>query len=35
MNINNYPEIKSGGKLIKKIYVAVMLWFVGRAIPAA
>jgi hypothetical protein len=35
MNINNYPEIKSGGKLIKKIYVAVMLWIVGRAIQAA
>lgn len=35
MNINNYPEIKSKGKLIKKIYVAVMLWIVGRAIQAA
>ena len=35
MNINKYPEIKSGGKLIKKIYVAVMLWIVGRAIQAA
>lgn len=35
MNINDYPEIKSGGKLVKKIYVAVMLWIVGRAIQAA
>jgi hypothetical protein len=35
MNINNYPEIKSGGKPIKKMYVAVMLWIVGRAIQAA
>lgn len=35
MNINNYPEIKPKGKLIKKIYVAIMLWIVGRAIQAA
>ncbi|HOP62398.1 MAG TPA: hypothetical protein PK358_05420 [Spirochaetota bacterium] len=35
MNINKYPEIKSGGKLVKKIYVAIMLWIVGRAIQAA
>lgn len=35
MNINKYLEVKSGGKLIKKIYVAVMLWIVGRAIQAA
>lgn len=35
MNISKYPEIKSGGKLIKKIYVAIMLWIVGRAIQAA
>lgn len=35
MNIKNYPEIKPKGKLIKKIYVAVMLWIVGRAIQAA
>ncbi len=35
MNINKYPEIKSGSKLLKKIYVAVMLWIVGRAIQAA
>jgi hypothetical protein len=35
MNINKYPEVKSGSKLIKKIYVAIMLWIVGRAIQAA
>ena len=35
MNISRYPEIKSGSKIIKKIYVAVMLWIVGRAIQAA
>lgn len=35
MNINMYPEIKPKGKLIKKIYVAIMLWIVGRAIQAA
>lgn len=35
MNINKYPEIKPGTKLIKKIYIAVMLWIVGRAIQAA
>ena len=34
MNINNYPEIKPGKKLIKRIYIAVMLWIVGRAIQA-
>lgn len=35
MNINKYPEIRSGGKPFKKIYVAIMLWIVGRAIQAA
>lgn len=35
MNINNYPEIKPGKKPIKRIYIAVMLWIVGRAIQAA
>lgn len=35
MNINKFPEIKPKGKLIKKIYVAIMLWIVGRAIQAA
>ena len=28
-------EVKAGGKPLKKIYVAIMLWFVGRAIQAA
>jgi hypothetical protein len=35
MNINKYPEIKPGKKLFKRIYIAVMLWIVGRAIQAA
>lgn len=35
MNISNYPEIKPGIKYIKKIYIAVMLFVVGRAIQAA
>ncbi len=35
MNINKYPEIKPGKKYIKRIYIAVMLWIVGRAIQAA
>ncbi len=35
MNKNKFPEIKPKGKLVKKIYVAVMLWIVGRAIQAA
>ncbi|MDA3821840.1 MAG: hypothetical protein PF450_04395, partial [Bacteroidales bacterium] len=33
--MKNYEEIKPGNKIIKKIYVAAMLWFVGRAIQAA
>ncbi len=35
MNINNYPEVKPKTKWIKKIYIAVMLFIVGRAIQAA
>lgn len=35
MNINNYPEINPGKKLLKRIYIAVMLWIVGRGIQAA
>ncbi len=35
MNINRYPEIKPGSKLLKRIYVAVMMWFLGKAIQAA
>ncbi len=35
MNINKYPEIKPGMKIIKRIYVSVFLWLTGRAIQAA
>lgn len=28
-------EVTAGGKPLKKIYVAIMLWFVGRAVQAA
>lgn len=35
MNIKNFPEIKPKSKPFKKIYVAIMLWIVGRAIQAA
>ncbi len=35
MNIKKFPEIKPGRKPFKKIYVAIMLWIVGRAIQAA
>lgn len=35
MSKGKFSEIKPKGKLIKKIYVAVMLWIVGRAIQAA
>ncbi len=35
MNIKKFPEIKPKGKPFKKIYVAIMLWIVGRAIQAA
>lgn len=35
MNINKYPQISGGKKLIKRIYIAIMLWIVGRAIQAA
>lgn len=34
MNINKYPEIKPGKKLIKRIYVAVLLFVFGRAFQA-
>ncbi len=30
-----YPEIKPKRKLLKRVYIAVMLFFVGRAIQAA
>ncbi|HOW82367.1 MAG TPA: hypothetical protein PK573_07405 [Spirochaetota bacterium] len=35
MNIDKYPELKPGKKYIKRYYVAIMLWIVGRAIQAA
>jgi aldehyde:ferredoxin oxidoreductase len=33
--MNNYKDIKPGSKPLKQAYVALMLWFVGRAIEAA
>jgi hypothetical protein len=33
--MNNFREIRSGKKPLKQAYVALMLWFVGRAIAAA
>jgi len=35
MNINKYPEIQPKQKIIKKIYIFIMLFIVGRAIEAA
>ncbi len=35
MNINRYPEVHPKGKFLKKAYVAIMLWIVGRSIQAA
>lgn len=35
MNIDRYPEIPPKDKFIKKAYVAIMLWIVGRAMQAA
>lgn len=35
MNILYYPQVKPKKKLIKRIYIAIMLWIVGRAIQAA
>jgi hypothetical protein len=35
MNSSNIPEIKPGMKLIKRIYIFIMLLVVGRAIQAA
>ncbi|MDO9515186.1 MAG: hypothetical protein Q7J01_03685 [Syntrophales bacterium] len=33
--MNEFREVTPGGKPFKKAYVALMLWFVGRAIQAA
>ncbi|MEA2015051.1 MAG: hypothetical protein U9N38_07115, partial [Thermodesulfobacteriota bacterium] len=33
--MDDFKEITSGKKSFKKAYIAVMLWFVGRAIQAA
>ncbi|MBI5550292.1 MAG: hypothetical protein HY911_02205 [Desulfobacterales bacterium] len=35
MNTSRYPEIKPGQKWIKRFYLAIMLWTVGKAIPVA
>lgn len=35
MNISRYTEIKPGRKWIKRFYLAIMLWTVGKAIPVA
>ncbi|MBF0101607.1 MAG: hypothetical protein HQK77_11935 [Desulfobacterales bacterium] len=33
--MDDYRELKPRSKLFKKIYIAIMLWFVGRSIQAA
>ncbi|MEI8172069.1 MAG: hypothetical protein WCH07_01135 [Deltaproteobacteria bacterium] len=33
--MENFREVRAGGKSLKKDYVSIMLWFVGRAIQAA
>lgn len=33
--MSDYREVMPGGKPFKRAYVAIMLWFVGRAIQAA
>jgi hypothetical protein len=33
--MSDFREIEAGGKPFKRAYVAIMLWFVGRAIQAA
>jgi len=35
MNINKYAEIHPGTKRFKRVYVAIMLWTVGKAIQVA
>ncbi len=33
--MSEYRDVKPGRKIFKRVYVAIMLWFVGRAIKAA
>jgi aldehyde:ferredoxin oxidoreductase len=33
--MNNFREVKAGSKRLKRYYVAIMMWFMGRAIQAA
>lgn len=33
--MNNFREVKAGDKRLKRTYVAIMMWFMGRAIQAA
>jgi hypothetical protein len=33
--MGDYREVQAGSKPLKRVYIAVMLWFVGRAIQAA
>ena len=33
--MSNFREVKAGSKRLKRTYVAVMMWFMGRAIQAA
>jgi hypothetical protein len=35
MNINKYPEIQPGKKLFKRVYIAILLWTVGKAVQVA
>ncbi len=35
MHIERYPELKPGRKWIKRFYLSIMLWTVGKAIPVA
>lgn len=35
MELSGYREITPGGEPFKRAYIAIMLWFVGRAIQAA
>ncbi len=35
MNIGKYPEIKPGSKFLKRFYLSIMFWSVGKALPVA